>query len=71
MIARAVGYRYAIRIESKVKLKEILQQLPEIAAPALFSVRVKKGARKNLERPTISPLEMKKRFLAHLSSKLK
>jgi len=71
MIARAVGYRYAIRIESKVKLKEILQQLLEIAAPALFSVRVKKGARKNLGRPTISPLEMKKRFLAHLSSKLK
>ena len=44
-IATAVGYKYVYSIESKDRLKELLEKLKEIEGPVFLEVKVKKGNR--------------------------
>jgi len=56
-IALACGYKYARRVESREKFLNVLSEQKE--SPAFIEVFVKKGARKDLGRPKISPVDNK------------
>lgn len=65
-IARACGYTYATRAETREQLMAQLDHLRASPGPALLEVRVNKGARPNLGRPTASPIQNKESFMALL-----
>ena len=65
-VATAVGYKYVYSIESKDRLKELLEKLKEIEGPVFLEVKVKKGNRKDLGRPTTTPIQNKEALMAFL-----
>ena len=65
-LARACGYRWAATCRSRAELGELLAQLNRAEGPALLEIRVQKGARKDLGRPTLSSAEIKAGYLAYL-----
>ena len=68
-VAKAVGYKTAISVASKEDLEKQLSLLtphssPDtIDGPILIEVRVKKGNRKDLGRPTTTPIQNKEAFM--------
>lgn len=65
-IARACGYRLALRADSADELGPALGQLAAAGGPALLEVRIRKGARSDLGRPTNTPQHTKQRFMEFL-----
>ncbi len=65
-VATALGYKYVYSVESKDRLKVLLENLKEIEGPVFLEVRVKKGNRKDLGRPTTSPIQNKEALMAFL-----
>ena len=65
-IALANNYKYAISVSSAEELKATLNNIKDDNYPALIEVMVKVGARKNLGRPTIKPVDNKKDFMQNL-----
>jgi phosphonopyruvate decarboxylase len=65
-IARACGYTHAATAETHAQLLTQLDHLRALQGPALLEVRVNKGARPNLGRPTTSPIHNKESFMALL-----
>jgi phosphonopyruvate decarboxylase len=65
-LARACGYTYATRAETREQFIAKLDHLRASQGPALLEVRVNKGARPNLGRPTTSPVQNKESFMALL-----
>ena len=63
-IATACGYRFAASVSTRQELAELIQDYINKDGPSLVHVRVKKGAEKNLGRPTISPVEIRQRFMS-------
>lgn len=70
-IAKAVGYKAAISVYCKDELEKELStinsQLSSLGGPILVEVKVKKGNRKELGRPTTTPIENKEALMAFLS----
>ena len=66
-IARAVGYNHVFSCESKKELQEQLQIIKGLEGPIYLQVSVKKGNRKNLGRPTTSPIQNKIAMMEFLS----
>ncbi|MAG26912.1 phosphonopyruvate decarboxylase [Candidatus Pacearchaeota archaeon] len=66
-IAKACGYKEAWRAETAEEIKERMKALQETEGPSLLEIRVNKGARKDLGRPTTSPIENKHSFMEFLS----
>jgi phosphonopyruvate decarboxylase len=58
-VARAVGYKKAYSVSSMESLQEILQQIQDAEGPLFLQICVKKGNRKDLGRPTTTPVENK------------
>lgn len=67
-IARACGYTHAATVETREQLLTQLDHLRASRGPALLEVRVNKGARPDLGRPTTSPIQNKEGFLAFLET---
>ena len=65
-IALANNYKLAISVSSSEELKKALNNLKNDNYPALIEVMVKVGARENLGRPTIKPVDNKKDFMQNL-----
>lgn len=63
LIAKACGYNSIFRAETKEEIIKKINLLKIIKGPSLLEIKVKKGARQNLGRPTISPKENKKAFM--------
>ena len=63
-VARAVRYRNATTVTDKAGLEKALADLD--CGPALLEVRVKKGNRKDLGRPTSTPKQNKEALMAFL-----
>lgn len=63
-VAKAVGYKAAISVDNKEELVAALQNLLE--GPVLVEVKVKKGNRKDLGRPTTTPIQNKDALMAFL-----
>lgn len=65
-LALANSYRGAKTVKTKEELKESLEEIKEKEGPQMLVVKVRKGARPDLGRPTISPSENKKAFMNYL-----
>ena len=65
-IASACGYNNVISVDSKATLKESLDRFKSINGPVLLEVKVRKGARKDLGRPTLTPVKNKELLMNFL-----
>lgn len=66
-IAKAFNYKNTYQVKSLIELNTSLVEFKEIEGPALLEILVKKGARKDLGRPTTSPLENKVALMKNLN----
>ena len=65
-VAKALGYRAAFSTDNKEGLFAILNEVRELEGPVFIQVCVKKGNRKDLGRPTTSPIENKVALMGFL-----
>ncbi|MCR5395411.1 MAG: phosphonopyruvate decarboxylase [Bacteroidales bacterium] len=65
-IAQAVGYKHCISVQSEMELKEALPAVSQMEGPVLLEIKVKKGNRKDLGRPTTTPIENKEALMEFL-----
>ena len=66
-IAKAVGYTNAFSVDNKGDLVDALKTINLVEGPVFFEVKVKKGNRKDLGRPTTTPIQNKEALMAFLS----
>jgi phosphonopyruvate decarboxylase len=64
-IAKAVGYKRIMSVDNKADLEKQLSTIGD--GPAFIEVKVKKGNRKDLGRPTTTPIENKEALMNFLS----
>jgi len=62
-VALACGYKAAKTIERKADLTDALKEMKASEGPQMLIVKVNKGARKDLGRPTTKPIDNKKAFM--------
>ena len=65
-VAKAVGYNQIYSVETKEYLKELLEKLKAQDGPIFLEVKVKKGNRKDLGRPTTTPIQNKEALMQFL-----
>ena len=65
-VAKAVGYKNAFSVDNKEDLLECLKALRLVEGPVLLQVCVKKGNRKDLGRPTTTPIQNKEALMGFL-----
>lgn len=69
-VARSVGYKEAISVSTKEELEKALSPLTSHLSPSegpiLLEVKVRKGNRKDLGRPTTTPIQNKEALMAFL-----
>ena len=65
-IAKAVGYLSVCSVDNLADLKDVLHDFKKKPAPALLEIKVKKGNRKDLGRPTTTPIENKEALMKTL-----
>ena len=66
-IAKAVGYKVTYSVDNKADLEPILKQVNSFESPALLEIKVKKGNRKDLGRPTTTPIQNKEALMDFLN----
>ena len=66
-IALACGYKSAKTIEAKTELENSVKEIKSSEGPQMLIIKVNKGARKDLGRPTYSPIENKENFMKTLN----
>lgn len=66
-IAKAFNYRKVFHVKSLSELDNTLQEFKETEGPALIEILVNKGARKDLGRPTTSPVKNKLALMKNLN----
>ena len=65
-VAKAVGYKATYSVETIDYLDELLDKVKNLEGPVLLEVKVKKGNRKDLGRPTTTPIQNKEALMAFL-----
>ena len=65
-VAKAVGYKACYTVETKDYLVELLNKVKATDGPVLLEVKVKKGNRKDLGRPTTTPIQNKEALMDFL-----
>ncbi len=63
-VAKAVGYKATISVDNKEELVAALKNIAK--GPILIEVKVKKGNRKDLGRPTTTPIQNKEALMSFL-----
>jgi phosphonopyruvate decarboxylase len=66
-VAKAVGYNACYSVETNEYLAELLSKVKIMEGPVLLEVKVKKGNRKDLGRPTTTPVENKEALMNFLN----
>ena len=66
-VAKAVGYPQTFSVDTKAGLSDVLKKANDIAGPILIEVKVKKGNRKDLGRPTTTPIQNKEALMTFLA----
>lgn len=66
-VAKAVGYREAFSVDTKEALEAVLKEVKATEGPVLLEVKVKKGNRKDLGRPTTTPIQNKEALMKFLA----
>ena len=67
-LAKASGYRQALRATTRQEILDALQQLEHAEGPVLLELRVTIRSRDDLGRPTTTPIENKQAFMSFLSN---
>ena len=70
-VAKKIGYNTLKSAANKEELSFKIQKLLQLDGPALLEVKVKKGYRKSLGRPTTTPVENKSGFMENISNRNK
>jgi phosphonopyruvate decarboxylase len=65
-IAKANGYADAFSAQTREQITDYIKRMKEIDGPVLLEIKVNKGARKDLGRPTTTPIENKEDFMKFL-----
>jgi phosphonopyruvate decarboxylase len=65
-MARAAGYTNVFLAETRQELHSTLRDLKQAVGPCLLEIRVRRGARKDLGRPTTTPVQNKQAFMDFL-----
>jgi phosphonopyruvate decarboxylase len=65
-IAHSAGYRTVMSAEKKEAIVDCLIKIKKLKGPSFFEIRVNKGSRKDLGRPTVAPIDNKKFFMKFL-----
>ena len=65
-VAKANGYADAFSAETEEQIVEYIKKMKEIEGPVLLEIKVNKGARKDLGRPTTTPIQNKEDFMEFL-----
>lgn len=65
-IAEAMGYKTVLKAETEDELHKALSQIDDCEKVALLEIDVRKGNRKDLGRPTITPIQNKDAFMQNL-----
>ncbi len=65
-VAEAVGYKHVYSVETNDYLKEMVDKVKSVEGPVLIEVKVKKGNRKDLGRPTTTPIQNKEALMNFL-----
>lgn len=66
-IAKAVGYKHVFSVDNMERLVEILEKLKDIDGPVFLQICVRKGNRKDLGRPTTTPVQNKEALMTFLN----
>lgn len=67
-IATACGYKAVYRVNNHEELTGILDTITHIQGPVMIEIQVCKGNRKELGRPTTTPIENKKAFMHYINT---
>lgn len=67
-MAKACGYKTILSVDNEGDLISKLNQLSQYVAPLLLEVKVRKGARADLGRPTTTPIQNKQALMDFLSN---
>jgi phosphonopyruvate decarboxylase len=67
-IAKAVGYKACYSVDNTERLDKVLADINNAEGPILLEVCVKKGNRKDLGRPTTTPIQNKEALMAFLQN---
>lgn len=67
-IARAASYEQAFRAQTCSELKTSMRELKHSGGPSLLEIRVRRGSRKDLGRPTSTPVQNKHSFMEFLAN---
>ena len=67
-IAKAMGYTAVHDVSTAEELNTALAEINNQSGPVLLQIRVKKGNRKDLSRPTTTPIQNKEALMAFLNS---
>lgn len=65
-VARAVGYPHTYSVSTNEDLVDVLKEATQNNGLSLIEVKVKKGNRKNLGRPTTTPIQNKEELMLFL-----
>ena len=65
-VAKAVGYPHVFSVDSKDSLSVILNEAKNLEGPVFIEIKVRKGNRKDLGRPTTTPIQNKEAFMTFL-----
>ena len=66
-VAKAVGYKATYSVDTMDQLESILAEVKNTEGPIFLQVCVKKGNRKDLGRPTTSPIQNKEALMAFIN----
>ena len=66
-VAEACGYNHSKVVETRKDLINSIEDFRNLKGPNMLIVKIKKGARENLGRPTSTPLENKESFMEYLA----
>jgi phosphonopyruvate decarboxylase len=67
-IAMSSGYKAAFQAQTAEEVRTRLSQIKDMDGPVMLEILVNKGARKDLGRPTKTPLENKAAFMKNLNN---
>ena len=65
-VAKAVGYHHTYSVSTKSDLADVINEIKAYEDLALLEVKVRKGNRKDLGRPTTTPIKNKEAFMKFL-----
>jgi len=64
--AQSMGYRNALRATTATQVEAALDHLLDSEGPSLLEIKTRKGSRRDLGRPTITPLENRNELMRRL-----